>query len=293
MASRTTRHSSGSRKRTPAPASRTAGGNRSASKRRTTAGRSRNTRTQNGFRWGAEVILFVVIAFAVILFLSNFGLAGKLGTKLNTVSFGTFGVVSYILPFWLFLFCAFLLSNLRQKGIEHTRMVMKSVAACAFLWSLCTFCHLASFGKETAAFSTFFLRCHEGHKGGGVFGALIGRGMASGLGLLVAFIIAILVLILSIVLMMERSFFADLEYGITLRTNCADANRGEVLKEADELAGLMDDIVTTADKRTCGTVLYKGDSEWMRHCLKADAACLERIITDDTEILVTIEYSET
>jgi ribonuclease G len=42
--------------------------------------------------------------------------------------------------------------------------------------------------------------------------------------------------------------------------------------------------VTTADKRTCGTVLYKGDSEWMRHCLKADAASLERIITDDTEI---------
>lgn len=84
------------------------------------------------------------------------------------------------------------------------------------------------------------------------------------------------------------SFFADLEYGITLRTNSAYAGRGEVLKEADELAGIMDDIISVADKRTCGTVLYKGDSEWQRHCLKADASSLERIITDDIEIFETL-----
>lgn len=79
-------------------------------------------------------------------------------------------------------------------------------------------------------------------------------------------------------------FFADLEYGITLRTNSAYAGRGDVLKEADELAGIMDEIISASDKRTCGTILYKGDSEWERQCLKADAAGLERIITDDIEI---------
>ncbi len=84
------------------------------------------------------------------------------------------------------------------------------------------------------------------------------------------------------------SFFADLEYGITLRTNSAYAGKGEVLKEADELAGILDEIISVADKRTCGTVLYKGDSEWQRHCLKADAAGLERIITDDIEIYETL-----
>ncbi len=79
-------------------------------------------------------------------------------------------------------------------------------------------------------------------------------------------------------------FFQDLEYGITLRTNSAYADRGEVLKEADELAGVLDSILSVADKRTCGTVLYEGDKEWQRHCLKADAGSLERIITDDIDI---------
>ncbi|MCR4806559.1 MAG: ribonuclease E/G [Lachnospiraceae bacterium] len=90
---------------------------------------------------------------------------------------------------------------------------------------------------------------------------------------------------------MYSGFFADLEYGITLRTNCVGASQGEVLKEADELAGLMDDIVTASDKRTCGTLLYDGGKEWVRHCLKADAASLERIITDDTEIFETLNSS--
>ncbi len=80
------------------------------------------------------------------------------------------------------------------------------------------------------------------------------------------------------------SFFSDLEYGITLRTNSVGASQGEVLKEADELAGRMEEILFTANKRTCGTVLYNEDNEWIRHCLKADASSLEKIITDDTDI---------
>ena len=81
-----------------------------------------------------------------------------------------------------------------------------------------------------------------------------------------------------------ESFFGDPEYGITLRTNSLLASKGEVLKEADSLAGIMDDILNAADKRTCGTVLYKGDTEWEKHCIKADAASLEHIITDDIDI---------
>ena len=57
------------------------------------------------------------------------------------------------------------------------------------------------------------------------------------------------------------SFLSDLEYGITLRTNCQNASLGEVLSEADKLAGVMDDILGSKDTRTCGSVLHKTDNK--------------------------------
>ena len=80
------------------------------------------------------------------------------------------------------------------------------------------------------------------------------------------------------------SFMSDLEYGITLRTNCQNAGLGEVLGEADKLAGVMDGILNSKDTRTCGSILYKTDNKWVKHCFNADASSLNKIITDDEEI---------
>lgn len=80
------------------------------------------------------------------------------------------------------------------------------------------------------------------------------------------------------------SFMSDLEYGITLRTNCQNASLGEVLSEADRLAGVMDEILDNAGQRTCGSVLYKTDNEWVKYCFNADASALDKIITDDQDI---------
>lgn len=80
------------------------------------------------------------------------------------------------------------------------------------------------------------------------------------------------------------SFFCDLEYGITLRTNCAHAALKDVLMEADALAGRLDDIIDDGSKRTVGTVLYKPENEWTDHCCKTDVISLNKIITDDREI---------
>ena len=80
------------------------------------------------------------------------------------------------------------------------------------------------------------------------------------------------------------SFFCDLEYGITLRTNSQNAALKDVLKEADELAGTMDEILANADKRTCGTLLYKRENEWISYCMGAGLSTLKRIITDDNEL---------
>ena len=80
------------------------------------------------------------------------------------------------------------------------------------------------------------------------------------------------------------SFFRDLEYGITLRTNSAAAGLKEVVGEADELAGILDDIIANGNKRTVGTLLYKPEHEWAKYCYKTDILSLDKIITDVPEI---------
>lgn len=87
------------------------------------------------------------------------------------------------------------------------------------------------------------------------------------------------------------SFLSDLEYGITLRTNCQNASLGEVLSEADKLAGVMDDILDSKDTRTCGSVLHKTDNKWVKHCFNADVSGLKKIITDDKEIYDVLNSS--
>ncbi len=54
-----------------------------------------------------EIILWVVLAFSIILCLSNFGIGGSVGNKLSSVFFGLFGLVSYIFPIGLVLLTAF------------------------------------------------------------------------------------------------------------------------------------------------------------------------------------------
>ena len=80
------------------------------------------------------------------------------------------------------------------------------------------------------------------------------------------------------------SFFSDLEYGVTLRTNSIHAGLKEVLGEADELAGKLDEIIENGCSRTVGTVLYKPENEWSKYCCRTDISALSKIITDDIDI---------
>ena len=50
-----------------------------------------------------ELILLVTLVVSVLLFLSNFSLSGKVGEVINQVTFGLFGVLAYIIPFFIMI----------------------------------------------------------------------------------------------------------------------------------------------------------------------------------------------
>ncbi|MGN0484084.1 MAG: DNA translocase FtsK 4TM domain-containing protein [Lachnospiraceae bacterium] len=155
-----------------------------------------------------EIMVWGTLAFCVILFLSDIGCAGKIGNALSYISFGLFGIVSYLLPFAIFLTALFVISNKETYFVSF-----KVIIGCIFLWFLCTFSELflantTSFGIETAwkyAVST--------HRGGGLFGGFLAQVLYNNLGLVGAYVIAVIGLILSLALLTEQSIFARLKKG--------------------------------------------------------------------------------
>ncbi len=72
---------------------------------------ARKQATAPSFSWKSEVLLFVVLIFAIILAAANFGLGGSVGNAFSRFFFGLFGIISYGFPVELFLAVAFFVSN--------------------------------------------------------------------------------------------------------------------------------------------------------------------------------------
>ena len=70
-----------------------------------------------------EILLITILAFAVFLFLCNFGVIGTAGNYISAVLFGLFGLTAYIFPVMIFVAVAFGISN---RG--NTTAVWKLVA---------------------------------------------------------------------------------------------------------------------------------------------------------------------
>ena len=83
--------------------------------------------------------------------------------------------------------------------------------------------------------------------------------------------------------------FSDLEYGIILRTNSVNAGFKELVTEADELAGTLDNIVSYSGNRTIGSVLYEKEDEWINYCLRINPESIDEIVTDNEVIYEKIK----
>ena len=91
-----------------------------ASKSRNTKNATRKRKTRDAQDWSiqqetgrfqTEIIIFVLLAACIILFASNLGLGGCVGSAISNFGFGLFGLMAYIFPILFFMGSAFLLIN--------------------------------------------------------------------------------------------------------------------------------------------------------------------------------------
>lgn len=172
--------------------------------------KSAKAKTTNTSR-KSEVILWCVLAVAILLFLSNFGLIGTVGDVVSKVCFGIFGVLAYVFPILFFLAVAFAISN----AGEHAATV-KLVSAglfILFLDGLFEVIRRLSQGNPDYTPWHAFLDGYINKAGGGFLGGIVTVIFCNTIRPLGTIIVCLIALIISLVLFTGRSALGGIKRG--------------------------------------------------------------------------------
>ncbi len=189
---------------------KTASSGRSTAKNRNTQTRKRNTGSRSTHTEPMdvairnEILLIVFLALAIILFLCNFGVVGKVGDAASDVMFGIFGLTAYIAPVIIFLAIAFGMSN-----VGSTIAARKLVAGVILFLLISMVCEL--FGTDPAQTESYqageiFRRCSEQHSGGGVIAGSLLYVSYKFLGMVGTVLALLVVGVICMVIVTEKSF---------------------------------------------------------------------------------------
>ncbi len=96
-------------------------------------------------------------------------------------------------------------------------------------------------------------------------------------------------------LLSETEIFTEREnspFGVIIRTNSASlTDSDEIIREYESLKQKMEEIVSYSDKRTCYSLLFKEENDYIKFINDAYESEYDEIITDDPEIYKSINES--
>ena len=155
-----------------------------------------------------EIILWVVLAISIVLFISNFGVGGKIGNAVSGFFFGIFGIFAYVFPVVLLVGTFFAISN---KG--NTIAMVKIVASCLLILFLCMFIELLSVGGQVRSAKEAYEYCFANKYGGGLLGGFLSSLFVPNFGLIGSYVIDVVVIIIATVLITEKSALKGMQKG--------------------------------------------------------------------------------
>ncbi len=180
---------------------------KSAAGRRNSKGNSNRGRKQVKSAALSEAALYLVFAIGLILFISNFGIAGSVGNFLSALQFGSFGILAYIFPICLFFGVLFMVSN-KYNGVAR----VKFFAAVVAMVFICGLIELIS-GKYTSIekLSAYYNFNTIVKTGGGIIGGAMCKLLTPAFGTIGAYIIIIVFIVIAIVIISERSIIRGIK----------------------------------------------------------------------------------
>ncbi len=189
---------------------------------------TKNKQNGSGTSFRSEVILLLILAVCIIWLISHFGIGGFVGEKISALSFGLFGMMSYLVPICFFVGAAFLISN-RDNGIA----IVKLVSGILFVLFLCLFVELVVGSGSHYSVKDSFQYAVEHKNGGGAAGGLLASLLCPAIGKAGAYVADVVILIISLVLLTERSFLGGVKKGSrkVYKTAKEDAVRRKGVRE--------------------------------------------------------------
>ncbi len=190
-----------------------AAGNRKSSNHKSNTNRKmtkkeRMARMEKAHAFRVEIILWIIVAAALLLFISNLGFGGSVGRAVSNFLFGIFGLTAYVFPILLLVASFFAVSNAGNR-----QAYLKLAASTGFVIFFCLFLSLATDASNVRKPLEAYSYCAGEHSGGGLIGGLIAYGLVPAFGLMGAYIIDILFLIVFLVLITERSLMKGVKKG--------------------------------------------------------------------------------
>ena len=183
-----------------------ASGRKTNDRRMTKKERMEQMAKEEAFR--TEVILWGIVAIALLLFVSNLGFGGIVGQAVSGVLFGVFGLIAYVLPILILVVSFFAVSN---KGNFHASV--KIAAGVVFVAFFCLFLSLAGSGREYYEPMKAYTYSATERAGGGIVGGALAYVMVKAFGVIGSYIIDFIVLIICLVLITERSALKGMQKG--------------------------------------------------------------------------------
>ena len=192
----------------------------SSQKRNTKSKNTKNTKDKS-ISMKKEIILLVCLLFSVLLFISNFGVGGKITEGLSNVFFGIFGISAYIFPVILTVVVFILISNGRIK-----RAASKITVAVLIIMTLCLTSQLID-AKNSSNLDLIelFSYAMRNHKGGGFIGGVLFKLFHPAIGTPGIIILDIFLIIICGVLTTGKSF---LNAVVSKGSKIAEDTRGRI-----------------------------------------------------------------
>lgn len=185
---------------------------KSTSKSKGGAKGSHKKQQDNSFIFTEFTVLFT-FAVAVLLFLSNFHLCGKVGEWLRGAVLGSFGILGFVLPVALFVGICFWISNR-----DNPRALAKLAVAFVIFCVLCGIFELIGNGTfdESRKLSEYYLKAASpSAKGlyGGFVGGVFCKLLCPTFGVIGAYLLLFVLVIGGMVFITEKSFVGAVKRG--------------------------------------------------------------------------------
>lgn len=151
-----------------------------------------------------EVVLLLTLVVSVLLFLSNFNLSGPVGVVINNVSFGLFGFLSYVIPFFLFFGIVFYLANKEN----NKRYIIKLICSIALFAVIAAIIQLVFGETESVELLEYYTHCSANKSGGGLLGGVLCFFLVPAFGKVGAYVVLFALMLLCIMLLTGKAIFA-------------------------------------------------------------------------------------